>query len=844
MRCGLRLLALNLLWLGGSPLWGQSFATNTYTPSDEDLANPERGFYVQASTSASSPSAVPSTLAGYRINGKWDPNHTYNAKISLVLRLFYLDSFISAPISSNFLASIQTDFNSIRGQGCKAIVRFAYSQKDTRPFDEPTKAQILAHIEQLKPLLQQNADVIAVLQQGLIGAWGEGYYTDFFFTNGQATPQNWLDRAEVAGALLAALPAQRMVQMRTPQYKQKYVYGITATSSSVPLAAVEAFSGSAAARLGFHNDCYLASSTDFGTFSDYDSGSGTTTQETANFRNYVAADSRYVPVGGETCALNPPTDDCASAGGGADTDMALSHYSFLNLSYNAAVNDDWAAQGCIDSIKRRLGYRLQLLSGVFRTEARPGQAIPLTLCFQNTGFAAPFNPRGLELIFRHATSGQKFYAELSRDTDVRRWLPGTNYTLNTSLSLPSDLPPGAYDLLLHLPDPALSLYGQAAYSIHLANSNALSSAGAVLGDLWDPVSGYHRLRQTLTVNATATNAAPTGSEILVTNYSVFNGVPVAFVDPAQPADQTLTAGQPARFSAAVIGSAPLQFQWYKDGAAIAGATTSAYTIDSVQSGDAGGYVLGVSNPFSTNSSRSAQLTVLAPPARTIMIDGAFDDWQGLPPVYSSPSNSPLATNLKDLYLCHDSDFIYVMVTAWSPTVLVSSYNNFYFDTDNNPNTGYASMGGSELLLQNGAGYQQKAGVFNAGAVTNLQLACAPSGTAGQFEFRLSRQAAFASDGAAVFRTNVIHFCFDAENTSYVTVNRVPAAGSVAYTLTDPALVLSVGLTNAQLTLQWPGSAVLQTRSSLTTGLWTTTGITVGPWTTPATGAQQFFRLAK
>lgn len=199
--------------------------------------------------------------------------------------------------------------------------------------------------------------------------------------------------------------------------------------------------------------------------------------------------------------------------------MARSHYSFLNQSYNANVNNDWVTQGCIENIKRQLGYRLQLVAGRFRTEAQPGQAIPLTLEFQNVGFAAPFNPRGLELVLRHTVTGQKLFAALSRDTDVRRWPPGTNHVLNTQLALPPDLPLGSYDLLLNLPDPAPTLYGTIAYSVRLANSNALSSVGTVLGDVWEPATGYHRLRKSLTVNATATNSLPNGTEIPVLKFS-------------------------------------------------------------------------------------------------------------------------------------------------------------------------------------------------------------------------------------------------------------------------------------------------------------------------------------
>lgn len=117
--------------------FAQDFATNTYTGSSEDFANPDRGFYIQADSYASAPSGVSSNLASYRINGRSSPGNTYTAKISLLLRLVYLDTFVDAPISAAFLDAIQADFDSIRAQGCKTIVRFAYNQDQTRPFAEP-----------------------------------------------------------------------------------------------------------------------------------------------------------------------------------------------------------------------------------------------------------------------------------------------------------------------------------------------------------------------------------------------------------------------------------------------------------------------------------------------------------------------------------------------------------------------------------------------------------------------------------------------------------------------------------------------------------------------------------
>lgn len=514
----LRALLCLALALGVASSAAQTPVTNTYTVSAEDFANPERGFYLHTETRASAPSPVPANLANLRINGSRDPNNAYLAKISLVLRVFYLDLFTNAPISSNYLQTISADFASIRHQGAKAIVRFAYFQSPNRPFPEPTKARILEHIGQLAPVLRGNRDVIAVLQQGFIGAWGEGYYTDVFSTAGLAfTAQNWRDRSEVIQALLNALPAERTVQLRVPQQRQKFLYGPSAPTSTNDNFLSPLFDSSAAARLGLHNDCFLADATDAGTFSDYDGA--TDAQDTALLRNYMAQATRFTVMGGETCVENAPGDNCSANDGRADGDLGLFHYSFLNQGYNANVNDDWVAQGCMEDIKRRLGYRLELIESALPADAQPGQSIPLRLELRNTGYAAPFNPRGLELILRHTNSGQKFFAELSRDNDARRWLPGTNHLLLASLSLPTNFPAGAYECLLHLPDPAPSLYGLAHYSIRLANSTAVNASGVSLGSVWEPSTGYHRLGHVLNVGAAPTHPPSVDSDIPVLPYS-------------------------------------------------------------------------------------------------------------------------------------------------------------------------------------------------------------------------------------------------------------------------------------------------------------------------------------
>jgi len=82
----------------------------------------------------------------------------------------------------------------------------------------------------------------------------------------------------------------------------------------------------------------------------------------------------------------------------------------------------------------------------------------------------------------------------------------------------------------------------------------------------------------------------------------------------QPAAVNVNAGNTATFAVGISGSAPLVFQWRKDGVDIAGATAAAYTIDAAVPADAGSYTVRVSNGAGAVISNAAALSVIASPA--------------------------------------------------------------------------------------------------------------------------------------------------------------------------------------------------------------------------------------
>ena len=89
-----------------------------------------------------------------------------------------------------------------------------------------------------------------------------------------------------------------------------------------------------------------------------------------------------------------------------------------------------------------------------------------------------------------------------------------------------------------------------------------------------------------------------------------NPDPVAPSITVQPASQTITAGQTATFSVSASGTAPLSYQWEKNGAAISGATSSTYITPAETNSDTGAlFSVVVSNSAGTATSNSAVLTV-------------------------------------------------------------------------------------------------------------------------------------------------------------------------------------------------------------------------------------------
>lgn len=416
------------------------------------FANPERGFYIYTNLDR-----LDSDIGSRRAEG-----------LTLVWGRINMEAFRDAPaLPPAFLEAVSNGFDIARDQGMKVIVRGAYGSKgpggDYTSYTDPPKEHIKAHIEELAPVFAAHADVIALFEAGFVGPWGEWHTTDI--------ARDYDQGRDMLFHLLDHTPAERLVLVRYPYLKQR-IFADGGGFAQVD--AGNAYSASRVARVGHHNDCFLASETDFGT---YERGTQTRAEEV----DYLAGETLYTAFGGETCRpfeLN----DC----GRAIAELETLHGSYLNSGYHPEVLQKWARQGCLDEVERRLGARLVLLRSRIAAQSRSGQRLKIEIDLENRGFAPLYNPRDAAIVLEHETAGD--ILSLPLDIDPRQWKPGPVHTIAADLALPEDMAPGRYTAYLHLPDPSPRLRDDPRYAYRVANTG-----------VWDEARGYNRLAGGLSV---------------------------------------------------------------------------------------------------------------------------------------------------------------------------------------------------------------------------------------------------------------------------------------------------------------------------------------------------------
>ena len=132
------------------------------------------------------------------------------------------------------------------------------------------------------------------------------------------------------------------------------------------------------------------------------------------------------------------------------------------------------------------------------------------------------------------------------------------------------------------------------------NITGATGATLVLSGLESSDAGFYNV---IVGNASgAVSSAAAGLAVSVTPLE-------AVTFSTQPASQTVSLGSTAVFEVSAEGTAPLTYQWRKDGVALAGAVGGSLSLQAVRALDGGSYDVVVSNPVGSVASAQAKLTV-------------------------------------------------------------------------------------------------------------------------------------------------------------------------------------------------------------------------------------------
>ncbi|MEN6306773.1 MAG: DUF4832 domain-containing protein [Anaerohalosphaeraceae bacterium] len=408
-----------------------------FEETHERFANPERGFY--------------QSVIFTEIDDIRPLEDLRDEYVTLIYGRIPVNDFRDKDLSREFLNKIEWGFYRTRQTGLKVILCVSYSDKIGDP--DASLDTILRHIDQLKLLLHENADVLLAAEAGFIGPDGQWRH----WQNGKETTDNY---KRILMRLLGAMPKDRMVVLAHPQYKRDIFLAKTLTDK-------QAFSDAPIARVGYYNNTFLSGPDDSGVYTDQ--------MPRWAWIDHIGLETRFVPFGAQLTQRDV-LNDC----GNTIEEMERLHCSWLNRDCPTEIRQYWQKTGCLDPIERRLGYRFVLRSVAVtdRISIDDTPSFDIQICLDNVGFASPFNPRPVELVLR---SGSRVYTQQLAD-DPRLWLPGKPIVIQANVKIPNEFLGSTGRLELHLPDAAESLRDNSRYAIRLANTN-----------VWDETTGSNIL---------------------------------------------------------------------------------------------------------------------------------------------------------------------------------------------------------------------------------------------------------------------------------------------------------------------------------------------------------------
>lgn len=385
-------------------------------------------------------------------NGTTDENGNYTEGIDYVL-------------DETFFKNLRETLANCRKNGCTIALRFRYDSSGLLNPEPATYDKMVEHIEQIRNdgLLEDYKDIIAFVETGFVGSWGEhwgGKYCSFE------------DKARLLDILLDVVPKEIPVTVRTPLTFVTWA-GITQET----LKDYVSEPGSDASRVGLYNDGYMGSDSDLGTYRDR-----------AGDLQWLSRQSLTSYFGGEFSGnLEFTMQYDTYLPENAVPEMYQTHLSYINSNIYQLYKDyTFGAEYDVENVdnssyygetvfkfmRDHLGYRFVVRDSDLSAEVEQGGILTLSADIENTGFANPLMEQKAEIILEKDGN----YVKTEVDVNTKEWYSCTTVSPEFELKIPGGLEAGGWNVYFKLSTGNNTQEEMHVRSVKFANNGTWSSA--------------------------------------------------------------------------------------------------------------------------------------------------------------------------------------------------------------------------------------------------------------------------------------------------------------------------------------------------------------------------------
>ncbi len=393
-----------------------------YTETIENIKNPERGFYSTAFLKLMPEGSKPTNSGANLVHLRVDIGNFSKA----------VNGIEDMEFTEDALNALDETFSNIRKKGGSVIIRFAYDGFNGKANLEPSLEMILTHISQLKPVFEKNKDVLAYVELGFFGPWGEMHTSKISSTE---------NVSKAIDLMLDVVPENIKIGVRTPNYYAKWL-GIERSTLNKNITK----KGTDAYRVGLFNDGYLGSESDLGTFANREIEV-----------EWLENQAKHTFYGGEVVA-NYASKTPLNTVEYMSKEAFKTHTTYINSEWNYNVINDWKKEiykgedelyygkDGYTYIQNHLGYRFVLRKSEIVDKIEANDTIKIKLQIENVGFANLINDKKVTLILEK--DGSTY--ELPTEIDATTWNSKEVSNVNIEVNLPENIDLGTWNIYLRI----------------------------------------------------------------------------------------------------------------------------------------------------------------------------------------------------------------------------------------------------------------------------------------------------------------------------------------------------------------------------------------------------------